>query len=749
MSLPLPPSARQRRQRAGPPFFIGAIGLTLTLILWGALVARERAQVTKSTHVEAAAARNALRARFQTRLDALVRIAQRTQVRGTPTQDQWSVEVGLLAQHFPGFQEIAFIDPAGKLRAVVPHDANAPQIGSDAAIQPGRRLLMNEARASGRLAVLGPVDIPGPGDGALAIVPILAPPTTSPAGGAGTRSPAALRGYVFGLFRLDTLFDSILNELEAEESALRGYSFSLLHNGQEVYTHILAQREMESRWAYEVPLDLGSTHWMLRVWPSPGLFASLRSWLPEAALGAGALTSILLALAVYLAQEARRHAGVVERTNTQLIHEAAVRELAEKALQRQHKFQSALLQNLQEGIAACDAEGNLILVNAALRTFQGTRSAEGWAPIHGETAQQDLYAADGQTPLDPSQTPLARAFAGEIVHGQEVIIAPPDAPRRALVANGQAIYDEQRHKLGAVVALHDITARQRAEEELRLSAEQLERSNRELQDFASVASHDLQEPLRKIQAFGDRLKVRCAAQLDVEGRDYLERMQNAAGRMQRLIDDLLTFARVTTQAHPFEPTDLAQVTREVLSDLEARIEQLGAVVEVGPLPTLEADPMQMRQLLQNLIGNAMKFHRPEVPPHVRVTARMRENPEAAQSPGQTLVPVATECEIHVQDNGIGFDEKYLDRIFTVFQRLHSRSSYTGTGVGLAICRKIAERHGGSVTAHSTPGQGAEFVVILPLRQSAAPAGEAPLDELEIESETEGQPGPARTRTDNP
>jgi light-regulated signal transduction histidine kinase (bacteriophytochrome) len=231
---------------------------------------------------------------------------------------------------------------------------------------------------------------------------------------------------------------------------------------------------------------------------------------------------------------------------------------------------------------------------------------------------------------------------------------------------------------------------------------QLEQSNRELENFATVASHDLQEPLRKIQTFSERLTATCSQVLSPEGLDYLERMNNAAARMRKLIDDLLAYSRIASRSQTFLRVDLSEVASGVLGDLEAAIEQAGATVTVEELPSLDASPMQMRQLLQNLLSNALKFRREDVAPVISVRG--------------TVLPDGKHCELRVEDNGIGFEEKYVDRIFNVFQRLHGRGKYEGTGIGLAICRRIAERHGGSIHARSTPGQGSTFTVRLPLKQ---------------------------------
>lgn len=280
--------------------------------------------------------------------------------------------------------------------------------------------------------------------------------------------------------------------------------------------------------------------------------------------------------------------------------------------------------------------------------------------------------------------------------------------------NATTFYDRERKLQGVFAAARDVTDRKQVAEKLRIYSDKLERSNRELQDFAQVASHDLQEPLRKILAFGDRLQSKAGDSLDESCRDYLARMCNAAGRMQTLIRDLMAFSRIEIKGQAFVPTDLGLIAREVSADLETRIEEAGGRVEIEELPTIDADPMQMRQLLQNLISNSFKYHRVGIPPVVRIYSESI----GARGPGSgdSGALIRQFCHILVEDNGIGFDEKYLDRIFNVFQRLHKKGEYEGTGVGLAICRKIVGRHSGTITARSTPGEGTTFVVTLPLAQ---------------------------------
>lgn len=246
-------------------------------------------------------------------------------------------------------------------------------------------------------------------------------------------------------------------------------------------------------------------------------------------------------------------------------------------------------------------------------------------------------------------------------------------------------------------------------ESLRQTTAELLRSNQELEKFAYVASHDLQEPLRKIQTFGNRLKQKAGDILDETCRNYLERMESSATRMRTLIDDLLSYSRITSQGKPFAVVDLSQIVSGVLSDLEIRIEECHGKIVVGSLPTIHADPTQMRQLFQNLLSNSLKFRRPGVAPRITIRAMAAIDLSFIAVP----TPPTTGWRITIGDNGIGFDPTYSERIFELFQRLHERGEFEGTGIGLAICRKIVERHGGQMVAIGNPDVGSEFVFDLP------------------------------------
>jgi PAS domain S-box-containing protein len=380
-----------------------------------------------------------------------------------------------------------------------------------------------------------------------------------------------------------------------------------------------------------------------------------------------------------------------------------------QTLQRRHEH---ILNSAGEGICGLDARGKTTFANPAVAKLTGWKLEE----LIGKT-EHEIFGRNGSD----GQVPLTDDHPGEwVFYRRDGTAFPVEFVKTPIEENGQVV--------GAVLVFKDITERKRGEDTLTQKAAELTRSNAELEQFAFVASHDLQEPLRKIQAFGDRLKTKCEGAIAAEARDYLERMQSAAARMRGLIDDLLAFSRVIRSGEPFVRVDLAVVTKEVLGDLEVRIEKSGAKVEVGRLPVIEADPMQMRQLLLNVIGNSLKFQPPGGVPIVKIRSRLVDPDSAVDTAYFKRISAGADqaqaprqlCEISVEDNGIGFDEKYSEKIFAVFQRLHGRTEYEGTGVGLAICRRITERHHGAIIGKSKPGEGATFIITLPVCQPKPP-----------------------------
>jgi two-component system sensor kinase FixL len=377
----------------------------------------------------------------------------------------------------------------------------------------------------------------------------------------------------------------------------------------------------------------------------------------------------------------------------------------ESALRESEERYRDLYENANDIIYTMDMKGSFTSANkAAERVFGYPR--------------KELMKMNRTDIVPPQQQHIGPALVRKGLRGGEtpnysVDILAGDGRRLTLEVSLRLLYRDGK-PVGIQGIAREVTERNQAEAKLKQFADKLEKSNRELEGFAYIASHDLQEPLRKIQAFGDRLKSKCGHTLNREAMDYLDRMQAAARRMQTLVIDLLKLSRVTTRARPFVRVDLAQIVKDVISDLELQIEQTSGTVKTGYLPTIEADPTQMRQLFQNLIGNALKFHRPGDPPVVRVEDNLLCEPD--RRPGPNSQPVEF-CRIVVEDNGIGFDQKYTDRIFAPFQRLHGRSEYDGTGIGLTVCQKIAERHNGTIFAESRPGDGARFVISLPTRQT--------------------------------
>lgn len=379
-----------------------------------------------------------------------------------------------------------------------------------------------------------------------------------------------------------------------------------------------------------------------------------------------------------------------------------------------HIFLKALLEDQRQPLLLIDASEKVIRWNAPAAEFFGT----GGTLL--DRTLTELVGDESAWMLRNDQMALP-VISVETESGPSLV----NASLRKLDDKGQPVgfiltfYPVSTHGKDAPTEGHLEVTNQALSTQatsLREMNEALLRSNRELEDFAYTASHDLQEPLRKINSFSDLLRADFGETLGGDGAFYLDRLQDASNRMIELIRGLLEYSRVTTQATPLRSMDLNVTVRRVLSDLEVSLEEAGAKVEVDDLPSVEADPIQMRQLFQNLIGNAIKFRREGVAPCILVT---QEDSHPDEDAGAVTIAV--------RDNGIGLDMRFAERVFLPFQRLHGRAKYDGSGMGLAICRRIAQRHGGDIEVESAPGKGSVFRIRLPVRQPSSDSSQPSVD----------------------
>ncbi len=369
---------------------------------------------------------------------------------------------------------------------------------------------------------------------------------------------------------------------------------------------------------------------------------------------------------------------------------------AERELRRQSdalRLSEARLQELADAMPhvvwTAKPDGTVDYLNRRYREYDGFiwTENEGWSWINS------VHPDDRKLVIDTWVLALQTVEA----HQSEVRTRMADGSYRWHLARIVPIKDPEGKVTRWIGTNTDIEDQKQTEDRLR-------RSNQELEEFAFVASHDLQEPIRKIRGFVKLIQQKQKGKLDEETQDSFERMINASERMHAMIEDLLELSRVNTQGSSFVPVDLSEMAADVVSDLEARIQQTGGQVLIEALPRIEADPVQIHLVFQNLIGNGLKFHKPDSPPLVKVTGSTIQSKE-----GRKVV-------IRVEDNGIGFDEQEFEKILLPFHRLHGRNEYEGTGIGLAIVKKIIERHHGEIAAHSIPGEGTTFLITLPIKQ---------------------------------
>ncbi len=335
-----------------------------------------------------------------------------------------------------------------------------------------------------------------------------------------------------------------------------------------------------------------------------------------------------------------------------------------------------------------------------------------------DESRTDISRTDAQRFVHPNDREEVMAKTRHALEKEEMIniqfrIVTPSQKIKMLHSIARIVKSEEGIPTKFVGSVRDITEQHNIEQNLKNKVEELNHSNRELEEFAFVASHDLQEPLRKITTFSDRLSDKYKDVLTGDGLMYLSRMIASAENMRSLINDLLEFSRITKTQQPFETLNLNLVLKQVKTDLELIIEETGTEIISHSLPQVEAVSTQMKQLFTNIIGNAIKFHKPDVAPVITIDTHRMTDDENIRYELKQSCPY---YKISISDNGIGFEDEYTTRIFQVFQRLHGKSEYPGSGIGLAICKKILEYHHGLIYAENVPGVGARFTFIIPEQQ---------------------------------
>ncbi|MFN5641217.1 MAG: sensor histidine kinase [Sphingobacteriales bacterium] len=335
----------------------------------------------------------------------------------------------------------------------------------------------------------------------------------------------------------------------------------------------------------------------------------------------------------------------------------------------------------------------------------------------GDIISWDLLGKDLNSHLDSDELQKAKDDWVKIINEadtylREVDITTKVGYKRRVETFGKVFRDDQGIAYKIIGTSRDITKLREYEQELEIKVEELNRSNKDLEEFAYIASHDLHEPLRKLSTFGQRLSTCAHDELSPLSSDYLQRMLKATDNMRNLIDNLLEFSRVTRGASTFVKTDLNKIFEEVVHEQELKIEETDAIIQLCDMPTLEVVPSQIKQLFNNLLNNALKFISSTNRPQVKFTCSLLIPEERNHF---KLKYNREYFKITIEDNGIGFEKSYSEKIFQIFQRLHGKADYAGSGIGLAICRKIADNHKGLIFADSNPGIGSLFTVILPVK----------------------------------
>ncbi len=632
------------------PASIGIVAAMAAVILHQALIGREHNDIKNTIQIAAESMRHDTEERMSSLTLALVRMAKRWELSRKPVREEWEHDANLYMAHFSGYVAVEWIDPAFQTQWSAPKNGiREKEYGEDEK----RRITSGIAQKWQSVAVHSE------GDQLRIYTPI----------GQGSD----FKGFIVGVFSLKDSFDSILHDPIADN-----YSFRIFHGNIEVYSHVFAGGRGDEEWGHEIKIAFNGLPLRMVVWPHPEQLNKMLTPLPGIVVGMGLFLSLLLSTAIFFAQKARLRTKEVEA--------------ARHTLQESEEHLKDAQRLAHVGSWELDLVNNfLIWSDEIYRIFEID-------PRRFGASYEAFLDAIHHEDRDMVNAAYTNSLESRLPYSIDHRLLFPDGRIKHVHERCETFYDKDGNPIRSAGTVQDITDRKMAEDLINRQSQELARSNEELEKFAYVASHDLQEPLRTIGSFTQLLARKYKGKLDSDADEFISFIVDGASRMQGLINDLLAYSRVGLKGKEFEPTDFEVLLEHVLANLKTAIDGSGAVITHDPLPSLYADPTQMEQLFQNLISNAIKF-RGEEQPRVRVSAGKKKH----------------EWVFSFRDNGIGIEQDYFDRIFIIFQRLHGKSEYSGTGIGLAVCKKIVERHGGRIWVESEKGKGSTFYFTIPVK----------------------------------
>lgn len=685
-----------RKLRFWIPALVGLAALAGTLSLWKNQVKNEDEAARAPTLAALSSAKEDIQSHMQARVSALSHMAKRWEERQKTPRKEWESDAWLFLSQFGDIESLQWIDSDLKARWVVPREQPETPRVRVALFREARSTALETVRERDQILITRPLSLPSGEMGFLVCVPI--------------ETDNEFGGVLVGVHHMNEFLEAALG------SVAPGYDLALYHGDESFYRRGAdsdggdVDAHSPDSDAAEAFIRLHGSDWRLQASPTLGLFRPEGTPVSTIILIAGLVVSCLIVLMTYFGYSAQVQAESLSELKRKMASQATEGNQAQAVLREKEDGLRQMTQHFRDALWVRRSDDfSLLYVSPSFEKIWGL-SPESVVGDE-ETWRQAIHEEDRER--------VAKALSEKGPRGEydeEYRIQRPDGELRWVRDHMVPVGKGRRDASRIIGIAEDITDRKKSEESLQALKAELEASGHELERFISRASDDLREPLRKIMAFGERIDQMAGGKLKGEAKDYLARIHKSASSMEGLIEDLMSFTQHSARQQSFGLVSIAAVFTEVLGDLEIPIAESGAQIRVGDLPTLEADQDQMRLLLRNLIGNALKFHKHGESPYVLIESRILK-PEETQ--GITARGRTGFCEMRIEDKGIGLNEKHGNEIFEPFRRLHEREEFPGTGLGLTLCQKIVQRHGGVIKASGKPGEGSTFTVILPLEQAQA------------------------------